>query len=524
MPETLSHLFDRTASRWPEREAVLFVRKGRPESRLTFSALRKISNRVANSLPEKGFRKGDRVFLLMPKSLEQVVLHLGIQKAGGVSVLLNPGFKKEEIGYFLDDADPSVVFAGKDQEALVRSIAGKRPVVSVDTEAAFTEEKIFSGASSKRVEPERSPADPAILIYTSGTTGKPKGAILTQQNLMRDAEHIVRIWEMTERDVLCHALPLFHVHGLCFALHTSLIAGVKVVMCDEFSPETVIDLLSRKDGDLACTLFMGVPTMYLRMMDVLRTPGGGFRHLRLLTCGSAPLLPKDFERIHRIFGQEPVEREGMSETGMNFSNPLRGRKKPGSIGLPLPDVEVRIVRPETREDVKPGEVGEIWLKGPNVTPGYWRKPKETEAAFVDEWFRTGDLGKRDEDGYYTLTDRLKHIIISGGENISPKEIESVLNRHQAVSESCVVGVPDEKWGEKVVAAVVAKPGLSPSELEMRDHCKAHLLDWKCPKEIRFLNELPRNKMGKVVKEEVEKLFSPPCDDVLPRLQKRTQSD
>jgi acyl-CoA synthetase (AMP-forming)/AMP-acid ligase II len=242
------------------------------------------------------------------------------------------------------------------------------------------------------------------------------------------------------------------------------------------------------------------------MIDKMEGERQDFSHLRLLASGSAPLPPKDFERIKKVFGKEPVEREGMSETGMNFSNPLRNVKKPGSIGLPLPHVEVRIVSPSNFEDLKPGEVGEIWLKGPNVTPGYWRKPRETEAAFVDGWFRTGDLGKKDEDGYYYITDRLKHIIISGGENISPKEIESVINQHPKVSESCVVGIPDERWGEKVVAAVVLKPGVMLATKEIQDHCKQHLLDWKCPKEVFFLGELPRNKMGKILKEEIVKYF------------------
>ncbi len=277
-------------------------------------------------------------------------------------------------------------------------------------------------------------------------------------------------------------------------------------MMDEFSSENVIDILSRPRGELACTMFMGVPTMYVKMIEKMEGKRRDFHHIRLLTSGSAPLLPKDFERIKEVFGKEPVEREGMSETGMNFSNPLRGMKKAGSIGLPLPNVEVRIVSPETFEDLKSGEVGEIWLKGPNVTPGYWEKPQETEAAFVNGWFRTGDLGKKDEDGYYYITDRLKHVIISGGENISPKEIESVLDRHQKILESCVIGVPDKKWGEKVVAAIVLKPGATLTVKEIEAYCKSLLLDWKCPKEVFFLEELPRNRMGKVMKEEVAKRF------------------
>jgi acyl-CoA synthetase (AMP-forming)/AMP-acid ligase II len=195
---------------------------------------------------------------------------------------------------------------------------------------------------------------------------------------------------------------------------------------------------------------------------------------------------------------------------MNFSNPLHGAKKPNSIGLPLPNVEVRIVNPETLKDSGTGEVGEIWLRGPNVTPGYLKKPQETEAAFVNGWFRTGDLGKRDEDGYYYITDRFKHIIISGGENISPKEIESVLDRHEKISETCVVGIPDEKWGEKVVAAVVLKSGVTLTAKEIKNYCKGFLLDWKCPKEVIFLGELPRNRMGKVIKEEVTRLFLDPA--------------
>jgi len=508
MNETLASLIDQTSSHLAGKDAILFLRKGKLESKITHSSLHDICNRVAHVLIEMGVRKGDRVILFMPKSVEQVVFHLGAQKIGAISVILNPGFKKEEMDYFLRDTDARMVVVGKKEEVLVRLIDEKRLIIPIDVNTPFTEEKLFPEYSSQNINADATDRDPAILIYTSGTTGQPKGAILTQQNLIQDAKNIIHIWEITEDDVLCHALPLFHVHGLCFALHTALIAGAKIVMCDEFSPENVIDILSRQKGELSCTIFMAVPAMYIRLIDKVEKQSRDFSHLRLLASGSAPLLPKDFERIHTVFRKEPVEREGMSETGMNFSNPFRGVKKPGSIGLPLPHVEVRIVNPETFQDLRSGEVGEIWLKGPNITPGYWRKDQETEAAFVNGWFRTGDLGKKDEEGYYYITDRLKHIIISGGENISPKELESMINQHRKVAESCVVGIPDEKWGEKVVAAVVSKPGMDLTEKEIKDYCKSHLLDWKCPKEVFFLEELPRNKMGKVMKEEVLRRYLP----------------
>jgi len=506
MNETLISLIDQTALRLSNKEIIIFLRKGRIEKRMACSSLQQSYNRVANGLIRMGVKKGDRVILFMPKNLDLVTLHLGVQKIGAISVILNPGFKKDEMEYFLKDTDARIVITGKKEEALIRSIDDKRLLLSFDTETPFTEQKLFPECSSQTTTAEAGFYDPALLIYTSGTTGQPKGSILTQQNLIQDAKNIIQVWEITERDVLCHALPLFHVHGLCFALHTSLIAGAKIVMCDEFSPDVTLNILSQQTGDLACNIFMAVPTMYLRLMDRIEGVRPDFSHLRLLASGSAPLLPKDFERIKKVFSKEPVEREGMSETGMNFSNPFRGVKKPGSIGLPLPKVEARIVNPETFQDGNPGDVGEIWLKGPNVTPGYWNKPKETEAVFVKGWFRTGDLGKIDKDGYYYITDRLKHIIISGGENISPKEIESVINQHPHVLETCVVGILDEKWGEKAVAAVILKPGAVSTEKEIRDHCKIHLLDWKCPKEILFLSELPRNKMGKVMKEEVVKAF------------------
>ncbi len=488
------------------KKAISFFRDGSLETEISYLELDRDSNRMANTFLNLGISKGDRVVLYIPKSLFFVIAHLALQKIGAIAVPLNPGFKKSEMSYLLGDADAKLIVSGREQEAMIKKIDPRLTAMVIPAEISYQDLDFFRAASEILTEAEIGPEDPGLIIYTSGTTGEPKGAILTQGNLVHDARNIIEIWEIAESDVLCHALPLFHVHGLCFALHTALMAGSHVIMLDRFSPENVIDVLAEKEGKHVCTLFMAVPAMYGKLMDFLGEKTPDFGHIRLWTSGSAPLLAKDFEGIKRVFGKEPVEREGMSETGMNFSNPVRGVRKPGSIGLPLPDLEVRIVDPETLEDVEKGREGEIWLRGPSVTPGYWQKPEETAGTFENGWFRTGDLGKVDDDGYYYLTDRIKHIIISGGENISPKEVEGVINRLEEVVESSVVGVVDEKWGEKVVAAVVTRPGSTITPDEIRDLCKEHLHPWKCPKEIVFLTELPKNTMGKVLKEEVKKIF------------------
>jgi malonyl-CoA/methylmalonyl-CoA synthetase len=327
--------------------------------------------------------------------------------------------------YLLHDADPKLILSEPDKAGLIDEIDSSLNTLIVDTQRPYQDIDFFRSAPEEYARVDIEPNDPGLIIYTSGTTGKPKGAVLTQKNLVHDAKNVIHVWEISEADVLCHALPFFHVHGLCFALHTALLAGAQVLMLDQFSPAGVIALLSKKEAQSTCTVFMAVPSMYAKLMEYLGDKNLDFDHMRLWTSGSAPLLPQDFERIHKTFGKEPVEREGMTETGMNFSNPLRGKRKPGSIGYPLPDLEVRLVDPDSCKDVAPGQTGEIWLKGPAVTPGYWRKPEETAKTFEQDWFRTGDLGNIDKDGYYYLTDRIKHIIISGGENISPKEVEVV---------------------------------------------------------------------------------------------------
>jgi malonyl-CoA/methylmalonyl-CoA synthetase len=493
-------------SKQGEKQAITFLRDGNVESEISYQELDLDSNRMANTFRGLGVEKGDRVILFFPKSVIFVVAHFALQKIGAITVPLNPGFKQSEMEYFIHDTDPKLLLSGPVQGAMIKKIAPSLNTLVIDTQKRYQDLDFFKSASDVITPVEIGPDDPALIIYTSGTTGKPKGAILTQKNLVHDSKNVIEIWEITEFDVLCHALPLYHVHGLAFALHTSLMAGSHVRMLDQFSPQTVVEVLSKKEDAHPCTVFMAVPSMYGKLLDYLGDKKLDFEHMRLWTSGSAPLLPKDFERIRGVFGKEPVEREGMSETGMNFSNPLRGVRKPGSIGLPLPNLQVRIVDPVTLQDVKAGETGEIWLKGPAVTPGYWKKPEETARTFEKGWFRTGDLGNVDEQGYFYLTDRIKHIIISGGENISPKEVESVINQIEEVVESSVVGITDEKWGEKVVAAIVPKSGAHMEPEDIRDFCKQHLHNWKCPKDLVFLEELPKNTMGKVLKEEVKKFF------------------
>jgi len=488
------------------KKAIAFLRGGEIETVLSYAELLREIEQMAGALQEWGVEKGDRVVFFMPKCLFFVVAHLALQDLGAISVPLNPGFKKSEMAYLLTDADPKLVVVGPEQQGLVQEIALHLNKIVVDTEIPYTDLDFFRTKRGTVSPVDLQADDPALIIYTSGTTGDPKGAVLTQGNLVHDARNIVRIWEMVESDVLCHVLPLFHVHGLCFALHTALMAGSTNLLMDRFAPKIVVDTLKKREGWEACTVFMAVPAMYGLLMDFVPDEAPDFSHVRLWASGSAPLLVEDFERIKKKLGREPVEREGMSETGMNFSNPLHGERKPGSIGLPLPDLEVCIVDPNSFRDVGTGETGEIWLKGPCIISEYWRKPEETIKAFEQGWFRSGDLGHVDEEGYYYLTDRIKHIIISGGENVSPKEVETVINRVPGVMESSVAGVPDEKWGEKVVAAVVLKPGSDTDENTIFEFCREHLHNWKCPKDIRFIDKLPKNTMGKVLKDQVQRVF------------------
>jgi malonyl-CoA/methylmalonyl-CoA synthetase len=502
MAACFSECFEKHSS----KTAITFLRGNGVETRMSFLDLDKSSNKMAHLFLKQGVKKSDNVVLLLDKSLIFVVAYIALQKIGAVSVPLNSGFKKTELTYLLSDAEPSLVLVDPDKSGIIKQIDSGLPCMVIDTTFPLQEMSLLKSFADELEKTDLNSDDPALIIYTSGTTGAPKGAVLTQKNIIHDIKNILNIWEISDSDTVCHILPLFHVHGLCFALTTAMLSGAHVVLLDKFVPGNVIDILKEDKGDLVCSVFMGVPAMYSKLIDTLGDQSPDFGHMRLWTSGSAPLPAKNFQKIKQTFGKEVVEREGMSETGMNFSNPLHGDKKPGSIGLPLPGLEVRIVDPESSLDVEPGQVGEFWLKSDSISPGYWKKPEETEKAFEQGWFKTGDLGKKDESGYYYLTDRLKNIIITGGENVSPNEVEAVIDRLDEVVESSVVGIYDEKWGEKIVAAVVKNPNFGDISGAVRDICKEHLHDWKCPKEVIFIEKLPRNSMGKILKEDLKRLF------------------
>ena len=506
-PACLSACLDRSYRTYAEHSALRFIRDDDVETTLTYAQLDVDVHRMGCYFTASGIRKGDRVILFLPKSVGFLVAHLSLLRIGAVSVPVNPGFRQTEMDYLVSDTDPALIVADTPQAEILEKVNSHCSVLVLRTDQSYDDVDFFRSFPEKIPTVDIQPQDPGTIIYTSGTTGQPKGAILTQGNLAHDAMNIIDIWQINDADRICHALPLFHVHGLGFAVHTALMAGSEILLHDRFIPQTIIGALARKEPENRCSVFMAVPAMYVKMIETIEKERMDFDHVRLWTSGSAPLLTKDFDRIKAVFGKAPVEREGMSETGMNFSNPLNGRKKPGSIGRPLPQLEVKIVSPETGTLLPSGEVGEIWLKGPGITPGYWQKPQETTKAFEEGWFKTGDLGYVDQDGYYFLTDRLKNIIISGGENISPKEVETVINQIDGVLESSVVGIPDEKWGEKVVAAIKCRPGAKRDASAIRNHCRDHLHAWKTPKDIRFVEEIPKNRMGKVLTHDVRQLFT-----------------
>jgi malonyl-CoA/methylmalonyl-CoA synthetase len=336
---------------------------------------------------------------------------------------------------------------------------------------------------------------PALIAYTSGTTGRAKGAVHLHRNLSASAAAVARAWRWTDTDVLLLTLPLFHLHGLCVGLQGALSTGSSVVLRARFAAADVLDTLHNNPS---VTLFFGVPTMYARLLAEADRRGVP-RHLpRVFVSGSAPLAPAVFSEFERVFGCRILERYGMTETIMNLTNPYDGERRAGSVGMPFPGQEARVVDVRTRQVLSAGEVGEIEVRGPHVFAGYWRRPDATaDALSANGWFRTGDLGSCSADGYFSITGRLSELIISGGYNVYPREVEDVLAEHPAIAEVAVIGIPDADRGEQVVAVVVPKDGLTPSADDIIAFCRERLASYKSPRQVLYVEALPRNALGKV---------------------------
>jgi len=454
------------------------------------------SARLARFFSDLGIAKGARIAVQIEKSPTAIWLYLAVLRAGFVYLPLNTAYQRTELEYFLRDAEPEVVVCAPSSKDLFDELARTNAVRHVYTLDAAGDGTLIEASRSTSPDStiaENDDDDLAAILYTSGTTGRAKGAMLTHGNLSSNAQTLRASWGFQPNDVLLHALPLFHVHGLFVATNVNLLNAGKMILLPKFDADQAIAQLPR------ATVFMGVPTYYTRLLAHPKLTRETCSQMRLFTSGSAPLLTDTFEAFRKRTGHTILERYGMTETGMNTSNPLNGTRVAGSVGPPLQGVSVRVVD-ERDASLPPEQIGAIQVKGPNVFHGYWRLPEKTREEFTaDGFFRTGDVGKFDADGYLSIVGRTKDLVISGGYNIYPKEIELLIDQMPEVVESAVVGVPHPDFGEAVTAAVVAKPGVEITEKEIIGRLKGEVANYKVPKCVHFVDDLPRNAMGKVQK-------------------------
>ena len=463
---------------------------------VTCSAFLDGARRHAAALLSLGLAPGDRVAVQVEKSVEALQLYLGTVMAGGVFLPLNTAYTASEVAYFLTDAAPRVFVCDPGtREALapVAGAAGTAHLLTLDAAGRGTLAEAAAEAAPDVSIAPRGPLDLAAILYTSGTTGRSKGAMLTHRALASNSATLKDVWRFTADDVLIHALPIFHTHGLFVATNVALMAGCPMIFLPKFDADAVLDALPR------ATAMMGVPTFYTRLLDHPGLTREVTANMRLFISGSAPLLAETHRDWTARTGHAILERYGMTETNMNTSNPYEGERRPGTVGFPLPDVELKITDPETGAELEEGEIGVIEVRGPNVFAGYWQMPEKTaEELRPDGWFITGDLGRIDADGYVVIVGRAKDLIISGGFNVYPKEVEGLIDELPGVKESAVIGVPHRDFGEAVVAVVVpADPELS-AEAVM-EGLAGDLAKFKRPKHVALVEALPRNTMGKVQK-------------------------
>lgn len=449
----------------------------------------------ANLLTAMGVEPGDRVAVQVEKSVEGLFFYLGVLRAGGAYLPLNTAYRSGEVGYFLGDAEPRVFVCDPAREAEAAGLAGEGCSVvtlGADGEGTLTLHAAEHGEDFATMA--RSPDDLAAICYTSGTTGRSKGAMLSHGNLASNAQVVSETWGFTGDDVLLHALPMFHVHGLFVATHCVLTSASRMLFLPRFDAAEVVRLMPR------ATVMMGVPTFYTRLLGYDGFTGEAVKGMRLFISGSAPLLEETFTAFEAHTGHRILERYGMTEIIMHLTNPLRGERRPGTVGKPFPGSEIRIAD-EAGAEVARGEIGVLEVRGPNVFKGYWRMPEKTAEEFrPGGWFITGDVARLDEHGYVQIVGRAKDLVITGGYNVYPKEVEAVIDAIEGVEESAVIGVPHPDFGEAVTAVVKRKPGSAgPDEAAVIATVKATLANFKVPKRVHFIDELPRNAMGKVQK-------------------------
>lgn len=463
---------------------------------LTHQDFLETAARIANVIVQKGLTPGDRVAVQVEKSPECLALYAACAQAGLVFLPLNTAYTVDELSYFIENSGAALIVCD-DKKAdslskLAHDLGTQTATLNADGSGSLMAQAADMPARFDTVE--RSADDLAAFLYTSGTTGRSKGAMLTQENLLSNAATLVKEWRFSADDVLLHALPIYHTHGLFVATNIVLATGSSMIFMPKFDTDAVITHLPQ------ATTLMGVPTFYTRLLGDDRFTRDLTAHMRLFVSGSAPLLAETHVQFEERTGHRILERYGMTETNMNTSNPYDGERRAGTVGFPLPDVELKITDPDTGEALPDGEIGLIEVRGPNVFKGYWKMPEKTAAELrADGFFITGDLGRIDEDGYVQIVGRDKDLIISGGFNIYPKEVELVLDDQPGVLESAVIGVPHPDFGETVLGVIIPEDGAIPDTDAMMVAVQKSLARFKHPRALLVQNELPRNTMGKVQK-------------------------
>lgn len=501
------NLFAILAERFPGADLPAFTQPASadaPAQRLSYSDLDALSAQYANALCALGVKPGDRVSVQIEKSLANAALFLAVLRVGAVCNPLNTAYTLSEMEYFIEDAQPALVVVGPESRDAIARLGAAHGVRAVETLDASGQGSLADKAAEASAEAEvaqRAGDDTACIIYTSGTTGKPKGAMITHANISTNIYALWQAWHFQPGDVLLHLLPIYHVHGLIVAMGTALYNGSEIIWLPRPDFDQVVATLPR------ATVMMGVPTHYARLLDRPELTRKLCAHMRLFTAGSAPLLAATHQAFEARTGHRILERYGMTETGMITSNPYDGERLPGTVGYPLPGVSVRIAG-EDGGALPAGEVGMVEVKGPNVFKGYWKRPEKTAEEFrADGYFVTGDQGVLAEDGRLSIVGREKDMIISGGLNIYPKEVERELDAMAGIGESAVIGVPHPDFGEGVVAVATRGDGPEPDEREIIATLAGRLAKFKVPKRVMFVETLPRNAMGKVQKNTLRERYA-----------------